>query len=367
MKKKVCLLVVCLLVAACAAPACAQESRSFVDSTGREIALPDQIARIAVTGAMSQHVLFALAPDMLVGISSPWPEEAMPYIQAQYLSLPVLGQLYGGKGTMNLEALLAAEPDLVLDVGQGKTGMGEELDQLSRQTGIPFLHIDADLLTFDSAFVQLGELLNRQEEANALAQFWREGIQKAQKAANGGPKTRLLYIVGTDGLGVIAKGSYQASVIDYMADNAAVVDAPSSRGTGNEVDMEQLLLWDPECIIFSSGSVFQRVAEDALWQKLTAVQNDRFYEAPYGPDNWMGFPPSCQRMLGMLWMGKLLYPDAADYDLYEETQQYFRLFYHCELTKTQFDQLVANSIGKAGRNESKEKFLQILDLGLTDS
>ena len=61
----------------------------------------------------------------------------------------------------------------------------------------------------------------------------------------------------------------------------------------------------------------------------------------------MGFPPSVQRYLGMLWMAKLLYPESAEYDLYAEAAEYFRLFYHSELTEAQYGALVANSIGAA--------------------
>jgi iron complex transport system substrate-binding protein len=58
----------------------------------------------------------------------------------------------------------------------------------------------------------------------------------------------------------------------------------------------------------------------------------------------MGFPPSVQRYLGMLWMGAVLYPDAIDYDLFEEVHNYYDMFYHCDLTEEQYDSLVANSI-----------------------
>ena len=59
----------------------------------------------------------------------------------------------------------------------------------------------------------------------------------------------------------------------------------------------------------------------------------------------MGFPPSVQRYLGMLWMAELLYPEAAEDDLYAEVAEYFRLFYHSELSEAQYDALVENSIG----------------------
>ena len=156
----------------------------------------------------------------------------------------------------------------------------------------------------------------------------------------------ILYCLGDQGLNVIAQNSYHAEVIDLMTNNLAVVDAPSSKGIGNEVDMEQLLLRNPDIIIFAPDSYYDQVADDPVWQDLTAIQNGDYYEVPFGPYNWMGFPPSVNRYLGMLWMGALLYPDQIDYDLYTEVARYYDIFYHCDLTQEQFDALTANSIGK---------------------
>ena len=52
----------------------------------------------------------------------------------------------------------------------------------------------------------------------------------------------------------------------------------------------------------------------------------------------------------MLWMGAVLYPDAVDYDLFEEVRNYYDLFYHCDLTEEQFDALVANSAAVSAAN-----------------
>ena len=68
-------------------------------------------------------------------------------------------------------------------------------------------------------------------------------------------------------------------------------------------------------ILFAPGSVYATVGEDPAWQGVNAIKNGTYYEVPIGPYNWMGFPPSVQRMLGMMWMAKLLYPETADYDL----------------------------------------------------
>ena len=99
-------------------------------------------------------------------------------------------------------------------------------------------------------------------------------------------------------------------------------------------------------VLFSQASIFDTVGSDPLWQGVTAIAKNQYYEVPVGPYNWMGFPPSVQRLLGMMWMGKLLYPEAAEYDLQAEVTRYFDLFYHCELTQEQYDALVAHSIGR---------------------
>ena len=345
-------LVMTLTLAACGAQSApvedentAPETRVFTDSVGREVTVPVQIDRIAVSGPMAQIVLFALCPDKLVGISNAWDESAAQYLDTEYYNLPLLGQLYGGKGELNLETLLESGAQVVIDVGEAKGSIVEDLDALQEQTTIPFVHIDAALATMDETYTLLGDLLGMPDEAKALADYCRSTYDRALTIADSVEKANLLYVTGDAGLNVIAQGSYHAEVIDLLSNNLAVVDDPSSKGTGNEVDMEQILNWNPDVILFAPDSVYDTMAGDAAWQGVTAIQNGAYYEVPMGPYNWMGFPPSVQRLLGMLWMAKVLYPEAADYDLYTEAAQYFKLFYHCDLTREQYDALVANSLG----------------------
>lgn len=315
------------------------EQRQFTDSVGRTVTIPASVDKIAVTGPMAQIVLFALCPDKLVGIAEKWSPQAQQYLQTQYYELPLLGQLYGGKGEINLETLLQSEAQVVIDVGEPKKTVAEDLDGLQQQTGIPFVHITANTENMGEAYRKLGELLGCEKEAETLAAYCEEKLQRMKELVGKVEKANLVYCVGEKGLNVIAKGSYHGEIIDLMTNNLAIVETPSSKGTGNEVDMEQLMLWNPDVILFGPDSIYDTVAEDPAWQSLQAISSGNYYEAPFGPYNWMGFPPSVQRYLGMFWMGKALYPDQADYDLYEEVKAYFELFYHCELSEEQFLQL----------------------------
>ena len=218
------------------------QTRTFTDSVGRTVELPTEIDKVALSGPLAQIVLFALCPDKLVGISNDWSKDAEEYLDPAYFNMPVIGQLYGGKGELNLETLLASGAQVVIDVGEPKNSIVEDLDALQEQTGIPFVHITAHTDTMGDAYRMLGELLNMPEEAEALAQYCDSTYARISQIAQSVKKAKILYITGDEGLNVIAKGSYHAEVIDLLSDNLAVVDEPSSKGTGNEVDVEQILL-----------------------------------------------------------------------------------------------------------------------------
>ena len=317
----------------------------FTDSVGRVVEVPADITKVAVSGPLAQIVLFALCPDKLVGVASKWDATAEQYLATQYYNLPELGQLYGGKGELNLETLLASGAQVVIDVGEPKDTIVADLDALQQQTGIPFVHITATASTMADAYTKLSELLNMPDEAKALSDYCATVYARTLEIANSAEKANLIYCLGDTGLNVIANGSYHAEILDLLANNLAVVDAPSSKGSGNEVDLEQILLWNPDVILFAPDSIYATVGSDPAWQQINAIKNGTYYEVPMGPYNWMGFPPSVQRYLGMMWMAQLLYPDTAQYDLYTEVAKYFKLFYHCDLTQAQYDALVANSIG----------------------
>jgi iron complex transport system substrate-binding protein len=290
--------------------------------------------------------LLAVSPDLICAVSSAYGPEQAEFIPPYFAGLPVVGQFYGA-ANLNPEEIARIGPDLIIDVGEPKDTIARDMDAISASTGIPAVHITATLQSTLDAFRMLGRLLDRVEQGEKLALFCEKTLNSAENIMNqvGSRKKSVLYCLGKSGLNVLARGTFHTEVLDWMADNRAVVDNPAGRGTGNEANMEQILLWDPEVILFGPGSVYGQAAGDPVWRQLTAIKTGAYYEVPDGPYNWMGSPPSINRYLGMIWLGKILYPQYAAYDLYAETAEYYRLFYSHELTRREFDRLTARSAG----------------------
>lgn len=343
--------VMLLSLTACGSTAVASGSaktQEFTDSTGRTVTIPAEITKIAITGPLSQVYILPLAGDLLVGVSNAYAEDAALYLPDYIFEKAEIGQLYGGKGEMDLEALLAAAPDVVIDVGEPKGSIKEDLDNLTAQTGIPFVHVDATVATAPEAYRALGKLLNREEKAEELA-VWCETtyanmMAMMQKVDADNARKSLLYCLGDKGVNVIAQGSFHAETVNMMSNNLAVLEDVVSTGAGNEVDLEQILLWDPDVIIFAPDSCYDEIAGAAQWQSVGAVASGNYYETPYGPYGWLSSPPAVQRYLGMLWLGELLYPDYTEYDLQEEITEYYKLFYGCELTDGMYQNLIADAL-----------------------
>ena len=326
----------------------APEKVSFTDDCGRTVELPAEITRIAPSGAVANMFLAAAAPEYMVSISDNYSEEQCAYLGAALSELPITGSLYGGKGDANLEAILAAAPQLIIDMGDKRGDTADALDALQAQTGIPCVFIAADLPNMADAFRTLGTLLaDKAGRCAELAGYVEETMALAEETAAKIPESErvsVMYTTGTDGLGTNSRGSTQAQVIELIgAVNAIETAEVVNKSGGNIINMEQLYLFSPDVIIFTPGSIYDTVASETAWQKLAAVSGGRYYEVPGAPYNWLSNPPSMNMLLGIRWLGNLLYPDYYDLDMVAETQRAYRTLWDYDMSAAEAQTLLSRS------------------------
>jgi iron complex transport system substrate-binding protein len=335
------LIVAALLLTSCGAPkkaAITGETQVFVDSAGRSVTLPATITKIAPSGAYAQIFLYTLCPEKLLGLSGAFSKKQKAYIDEKYWDLPVFGQFYGKNATMNFEEIIKVAPDVIIDIGEAKTGIAADMDGIQEQTGIPVIFVEATLQSTADAYDALGKVLGVEERAARLAAFSRETLELARRNAAAIPESErvgVLYGGGEYGLDVAGAGSVHAEVIDAVgATNVAVLGKVSDAGN-DAVSIEQVLLWNPDAVILAPDSNYDDIFSDKTWADVGAVKRGAVYEIPTGPYSWLDRPPSVQRILGVLWLGNLLYPELYDYDIVEKTREFYALFWRYELTEAE--------------------------------
>lgn len=325
----------------------AEGTRIITDSAGREVEIPSEITKIAPSGPLAQIVLYTVSPDKLAGLAADFSNEAKQYIDEKYWGLPKFGQFYGKNASLNMEALIAEAPDVIIDIGEAKKTVKEDMDALQEQLNIPVIFVEATLPTMADAYEMLGDITGEEEQAGKLADYCRAEIGKADQnaAAIADADRKSVYFgLGEDGLHTNAKGSIHADVIDRIgAVNAADVEAVSSGG-GSEVSFEQVLLWNPDLIIVDSQKLYDTLTADPMWQELAAVKNGKIFKIPTAPYSFMSSPPSVNRMIGIEWLGSLVYPEIYTSDIREEVKNFYQLFYHIDVTDEKLEVILKGAV-----------------------
>ena len=97
--------------------------------------------------------------------------------------------------------------------------------------------------------------------------------------------------------------------------------------------MEQLYIWDPDVILLSEKEAYDEATTDDMWSMLRAVEEGRVYLVPSEPYSFIDAPPATNRIIGIYWLGNLLYPDLYPVDIVEKTIEYYNLYYGYGLTE----------------------------------
>lgn len=319
----------------------------FTDSAGREVEVPANIERVVPSGHTATQVLITLVPEKLAGLPQEITQDQRAYLtDAPDESLPVLGAAFGSKGDLNKEAVAATGAQVLIDTGEYKEGIEEDLDSLQEQLGIPCVFIETKLDEWPAAYRKLGELLGVEDRAEELATYCQDAYDQVSEVMAGIPqaeRVRVLYCVGATGTNVLAKGSFQSNVVDMLADNVAVVDSPAGSGAGNESNLEQIAVWDPQVILFGADAFAAGVADDPAWQTLTAIQEGSYHKVPDTPYVWLNNPPTVNQVLGMQWLARVLYPAQfqGKGSAYDVAKSYYKTFYGYDLSQDEYGRLTS--------------------------
>lgn len=315
---------------------------TVTDSAGRKVDVPDKITRLYASGPPASVLVYAVAPDTLIGWPRALRQSELPYIAERYRNLPEVGRLTGRGGTANLEVVIREKPDLIVDFGSLRGTFISLADSVQAQTGIPYILVDGRFEATPAAFRLLGQVLGQEERAEKQARYAEDLFAELKEKLKNIPKEkrpRIYLARGADGLESGAIGSINTEILERAGGQNVVGEIPGRRGLV-QMTMEKLLLADPEVIVTWDRNFFEAVWNDPLWSKVSAVRNKRVYLSPVYPFGWIDRPPSINRLIGLKWMAHLLHPGLFPLDLSKETRDFYELFYHVSLDDTLLNALI---------------------------
>jgi len=300
---------------------------------------PAKVDRVYAAGPPASLLVFAIAPHKLVGWTRALRPNEAQFFAERYARLPELGRLTGRGNTANVEVVLQAKADLIVDVGSTSASLASLAAQVQAQTGIPYALFDGRIEATPATLRALGKLMGNESEANRLADWYETELAEARRrVARANSRPRVYYGRGPAGLQTGGKGSINVEVLEFLGARNVAAEARAGLVT---VALEQVLLWDPEVILTTDPNFWQLARGDARWRSVTAVERRRVHLAPHLPFGWFDFPPGANRLLGIWWAGRLLYPEAFDIDLRAKVAEFHRRFYHQDPTPSQLDSLLA--------------------------
>ena len=329
--------------AAAAAPAWSQ-GIVLTDSAGRKLTLPRRVDRVLPAGTPAAIVLYTLAPETLIGWPRANPPAELEFLLPGVAARPTVGWITSRGNAANLEAVLAERPDLIVDSGALLPTYVELADRVQAQTGVPYALLDGSFAAIARSYGVLGELMGRQARARELGQYADDTLRTVTARVARVPaaqRPRVYYARGPAGLETGLGGSINIEILEFMG--LAVVSAGQRGGMGT-VSIEQVLQWNPEVIVTIDPGFAATVRDNPLWKGVRAVREGRVYLAPKSPFNWFDFPPSVNRLPGLWWLGKLLFPAQFPEDLRTLARDFNRLFYGVSLSDEQLGRMLAGRL-----------------------
>jgi iron complex transport system substrate-binding protein len=310
-----------------------------IDSAGPSVPVPARVERVFPAGPPAAIMLYTLAPDLLLG----WPRANRPeecaYMLPDICARPEVGRITGRGNTANLETVLALKPDLILDVGATSETFVSLAARVQDQTGIPYALLDGRFVALATAYRKLGQLVGRQDAAEQLADYTSRTLTEiTERIANVSAENRprVYYARGPRGLVTGLGGSINVETIELIGRNVA----GDARGGLANVSIEQVLLWNPDVIVTIDLEFFDAVRSDPSWAAVKAVRDNRVHLSPKMPFGWVDFPPGINRLIGLWWLAKILYPERFPEDLRLLTRDFYARFYHVTPSNTQIDEVL---------------------------
>lgn len=306
-------------------------TRLITDSEGREVEIPEKVESIVClnVGAL-RYTCYMQAQDLVIGVEDYEKEQSISrgynYVNFElFQDLPVVGN----NGEHYPEEIISADPDVIVMSAYDDS----DADSLQEKTGIPVVVVPGSDSMMDEGayetFRIMGELYGKEDRAQELIDYMdsiKEDLET--RTADVAEEDKLTaYVAGVSYKGVHGFEGTEAGYGPFAAINAKNLADETGQTGPFDIDLEQVLAWDPD-VIFVDFNGLNLVNEDyasnpEYYEQLTAVQEGRVYSQ-------ISFRSSASNLDTALadtyYAASVLYPEQfADVDPEEKAAEIFEM------------------------------------------
>lgn len=260
-------------------------TRIITDSTGRDVEIPSKVESIVCVGVGAlRYSCYMDAAGLVVGVEDYEVKEGMSrlynYVNFdKFKDLPVTGT----NGEPNIEEIITAGPQVIVMSSYASA----DADDLQAKSGIPVVMVPGSDTTLDDNAYEtiriMGELYGKEDRAQELTAYLK-GIQKDldDRTADIPEEDKpSVYVAGVSFKGAHGFEGTEAYYGPFELIHANNLANTTDQTGAFDIDLEQVLTWDPE-IIFLDFNGMSLINEDYAdnpdyYQNLTAVKEGKVY------------------------------------------------------------------------------------------
>lgn len=246
---------------------------TFTDDLGREITVDNPERVVTLLGSFTDIWLLS-GGEVVATVKDSWSNFD--------LNLPDDVINLGSHLELDIEQLIAAEPDLVL--ASSNLDAHRELESVLTQAGITVAYFDVS--NFDE-YLHMLDICTRitgdEEPYQTYGVDVQKEIEEQKKRADGSAPTVLF--LRASSTNVKAKGSDGCVGSEILADLGCVNIADSDESLLEDLSMEAIIAADPDYIFVTNqgnteeamNSLEEFLTSNPAWNALTAVKENRYY------------------------------------------------------------------------------------------